>query len=61
MLVDVLPIERVQRVKEIVDTMYAKSVQIVEEKKVAMRKGDDESLQDVMSILRTCQVLYRLA
>lgn len=60
MVVALIPAERVQRMKKIVDTMYSKSVQIIDEKKAAMKKGDSELLRqvgegkDVMSILRTC-------
>ncbi|KAI0806598.1 cytochrome P450 [Fomes fomentarius] len=58
MVVSLIPAERVQRMKKIVDTMYSKSVQIIDEKKAAMKKGDTELLRqvgegkDVMSILR---------
>lgn len=52
-----IPIDRVQRMKQIVDTMHGRSMQIMEEKKRAVRRGDNALLEqigegkDVMSIL----------
>ena len=58
-IVEHVPSKRVQKLKNIVDTMYQRSVAIVDEKKAAMEKGDDTMLRqvsdgkDIMSILRT--------
>ena len=60
-IVDMIPAERVQRMKNITDTMFNKSVQIINEKKAAIEHGDEAVLQqvgegkDVMSILRVCR------
>lgn len=57
MIVSAIPIDRVQRMKQIVDTMHGRSVQIMEEKKCAVLRGDSALLEqigegkDVMSIL----------
>ncbi|KAI0697071.1 cytochrome P450 [Cerioporus squamosus] len=56
-IVEVIPNAKVQRMKKIVDTMYQRSTDIVNEKKEAMKKGDDAILRqvsegkDIMSIL----------
>ncbi|KAH9923757.1 cytochrome P450 [Epithele typhae] len=56
MVVDAAPFESVQRMKAIVDTMHARSIEIVEEKRASLMR-DDEAMQrlgegkDVMSIL----------
>ena len=53
------PDPRVQRMKNIVDTMYKRSIEIVDGKKTLLAKGDDALLQqvgagkDIMSILCT--------
>ena len=58
MVVERIPSKRVQRLKDIVDTMFKRSVDIVNQKKAAMEKGDDTLLRqvsdgrDIMSILR---------
>ena len=58
MVVERIPSKRVQRLKDIVDTMFQRSVDIVNQKKDAMQKGDDTLLRqvsdgkDIMSILR---------
>ncbi|RPD55386.1 cytochrome P450 [Lentinus tigrinus ALCF2SS1-7] len=56
-VVELIPSTRVQRLKEIVDTMHQRSVDIVSQKKAAMENGDDAILRqigdgkDIMSIL----------
>lgn len=58
-IVAAVPNARVKRLKDIVDTMYARSVGIMEGKKRAVQHGDSELMEqigegkDVMSILRT--------
>ena len=57
-VVDATPIARVQRMKDIVDTMYERSCDIVREKREALERGDEAlKLQvgegkDIMNILR---------
>ena len=57
--VDAIPSRNIQRLKNISDVLYARSVLIFNEKKAALEKGDDTLKQqigegrDVMSILRT--------
>lgn len=57
MIVSATPIDRVQSMKQIVDTMHRRSVQIMDEKKRAVLRGDSALLEqigegkDVMSIL----------
>ena len=56
-VVEALPSQNVQRLREISDVMHARSVQIFEEKRAALARGDDAMHQqvgegrDVMSIL----------
>ncbi|KAI0761522.1 cytochrome P450 [Trametes elegans] len=56
-IVDALPIDRVQRMKGIVDTMHRHSVEIMDEKRRATRCGNEEQLahigdgKDVMTVL----------
>ncbi|RDX41898.1 cytochrome P450 [Lentinus brumalis] len=56
-IVELIPNANVQSLKKIVDTMYQRSTDIVNEKKAAMDKGDDAVLRqvsegnDIMSIL----------
>ena len=59
-LVDLLPFKSVRRLRDIVDLMYKTSVEIFEEKKRALREGDEAVAnqigggKDIMSILSTC-------
>ncbi|PCH40497.1 cytochrome P450 [Wolfiporia cocos MD-104 SS10] len=56
-VLDVIPSKRVQTVKKIVDTMDARSTEIYEAKKAAIREGDEKLLKqigegkDIMSVL----------
>ena len=58
-IVDMIPFKQVQRLKNVVDVMHKRSVEIVTEKKAALQRGDEVLTQqvgegkDVMSILRT--------
>ena len=58
-IVDMIPVKQVQRLKNVVDVMHKRSVEIVTEKKAALQRGDEVLTQqvgegkDVMSILRT--------
>ncbi|KAM5533696.1 hypothetical protein V8D89_012663, partial [Ganoderma adspersum] len=57
MLVDAIPSRRVQRMKHIVRTMRERSEEIIAEKRAALQKGDESTVQqvsegkDIMSIL----------
>ena len=55
-IVEHVPSKRVQKLKNIVDTMYHRARDIVREKRSAMVQGDGEddlgAAKDVMSILR---------
>ena len=57
-IVDMIPNKRVQRMKNIVDVMYKRSVEVVAEKKAGLQRGDVALSQqvgegkDIMSILR---------
>ncbi len=57
-IVEALPINNIQRLKDISDIMYERSVLIYNEKKAALEKGDDALKhqvgegRDIMSILR---------
>ncbi len=65
-IVELIPNANVQSLKKIVDTMYQRSTDIVNEKKAAMDKGDDAVLRqvsegnDIMSILRKSEPLHSL-
>lgn len=57
-VVELIPLENVQRMRQISDVMYKQSVQIFADKKAALERGD-EALKheigegrDIMSILR---------
>ena len=56
-IVDLLPFKSVRRLRDIVDLMYKTSVEIFEEKKRALREGDEAVAnqigggKDIMSIL----------
>ena len=58
-IVEMIPFKQVQRLKNVVDVMHKRSVEIVTEKKAALQRGDEALAQqvgegkDVMSILRT--------
>lgn len=58
-VVDMYPNPDVQNIKEVVDTMSAKSYEIFNQKKVALKRGDEAVLRqvgegkDIMSILST--------
>ena len=60
MLVNLVPIPAVHNVKRILDTVHARSVEILNAKRAAIQRGDQELLhmvgegKDVMSILRWC-------
>ena len=57
-IVDATPLASVQYMKNIVDTMHARSCEIVAEKRAALARGDDAVKRqvgegkDIMSILR---------
>ena len=57
-LLDHLPIKPIQRMKEISDVMHQRSLEIYNEKKAAIERGDQETLlavgerKDMLSILR---------
>ena len=57
-LLDCLPIKSVQRIKTISDVMHHRSLEIYNEKKAAIERGDQETLlavgegKDMLSILR---------
>ena len=57
-MVELLPSKNIQRMREISDTLHARSMAIFEEKKALLAKGDEALKQsvgegrDVMSILR---------
>ena len=59
MVLDALPSKKMQEVKYIIDTAHAGCRKIFEDKKAALKSGDEEALlnvgegKDVMSILRT--------
>lgn len=56
-VVDMLPSSNIQRMKDISDILHARSVQIFNEKKAALARGDDAIKhqigegRDIMSIL----------
>ena len=58
MVLDMLPSPRIQRVKDITDKAHSGCRRIFEEKKAALKRGDQEMLhtvgegKDVMSVLR---------
>ena len=60
LLAQKLPHKGFQRLRGIVNTMYDRSIEIYNEKKAAIAKGDEGVKQlfregkDLMSILRTC-------
>ncbi|KAM5532962.1 hypothetical protein V8D89_013359, partial [Ganoderma adspersum] len=62
MLVDAIPSRRVQRMKHIVRTMRERSEEIIAEKRAALQKGDESTVQqvsegkDIMSILLQANV-----
>lgn len=68
-LVELIPSRRVQKAKEIVDTMHQRSTQIFYEKKQALQQGDEAVLRqvaagkDIISTLSmwTCFVFWRQA
>ena len=57
LVIDLLPSKRVQRVKDIIDTMEKTSIEIVEQKRRALREGEESVVRqlgmgkDIMSIL----------
>ena len=57
-LLDCLPIKSIQRMKTVSDLMHQRSLEIYNEKKAAMERGDQETLisvgegKDMLSILR---------
>ncbi len=65
-IVELIPNANVQSLKKIVDTMYQRSTDIVNEKKAAMDKGDEAVLRqfsegnDIMSILRKSEPTHSL-
>ena len=66
-MLEVIPNKAIQRLKDVSDIMHERSVLIYNEKKAALDKGDDAlKLQvgegrDIMSILRECRRLLRVA
>ena len=60
-LFELVPHEGMQKVKAIVDVMHRRSVEIFEEKKRELEKGDEAVVhqigegKDIMSILRECR------
>ena len=60
-IVELFPHEGVQQLKSIIDVMHRRSVEIFEEKKRALEKGDEAVMhqigegKDIMSILRECR------
>jgi hypothetical protein len=59
-MVDLMPFENVRKLRDIVDIMHNKSVEILEAKKRALIEGDEAVARqigkgrDIISILRTC-------
>ena len=51
------PDPRVQRMKNIVDTMYKRSIEIVDGKKTLLAKGDDALLQQVSKKKQMLEIL----
>ena len=66
-LLDLIPVPKVQNVKRIVDTIHERSNAIFQAKKAAIERGDQEILhmvgegKDVMSILRTWPHYFQLS
>ena len=62
-LLDCLPHKSIQRMKNVSDVMHQRSLEIYNEKKAAIERGDQETLiavdesKDMLSILRTTQFM----
>ena len=65
-LLDLWPDKRVQRLKRLVDMVYARTSEILEAKRVAILKGDEALIgqigegRDVMSILRLSPLMSQV-
>ena len=59
------PFGVVQRLRQIIDTIHARSIGIIDEKKAALEQGDEALKEqvgegkDLMSVLRECAGLHR--
>lgn len=60
MLLDLVPIQKIQHLKQMIDILHERSKEIFQAKRAAIERGDEMILhmvgegKDVMSILRTC-------
>jgi len=59
-LVDLVPNKRLHRLRDIVNEMYITNLNVFEDKKRALKEGDEKVLQqigrgrDIVSVLRAC-------
>ena len=66
LLVDLAPLQTIQRLKYIVDTMHKRSLEIYHAKKAAIENGDTELLnavgegKDIMSVLCKRSIVFLL-